>query len=186
MKPVLLFIVGPSGVGKTHLADSMAVRGIVHVNFDRRDGNGVDIAGLRESWDSLLNDREPRPLADALREMVGGVCTGAVITCPSGIMPSNNSNAPAWYLSRTDLAMMKDRGLQTVILYGRREDCLNSFLERERRLQSTLKEEDWVLNNSDWFNGFRETDFSDCVHHTFHHGERRSTSEVTQDIFNTL
>jgi len=178
-KEPILLILGPSGAGKTTLGDYLAEHHcMLHVNFDQ-PGDGVDIEHLRKEWNAFLDDRNPQFLADEIRRRIrAGGWKGASITCPSGIVPSSDPNAPPWFLPRKYPREMKGIGLHCVVVYGTREECLAAFLSRDRNLNETY----WNDNNSWWYTASSANDFGEYMLQAFNNGHRRELREMFEEI----
>lgn len=131
-KPVV-FLLGPSGVGKTTLGDALERdAGMLHILFDGHPaGNGVDVAGLRPQWEALLGARNPQPLAGEVRRRVeAGGRSGAVISCPSGIMPAQDGRAAAWHFPRSLVTTMASVSVRCAVLVGPAEACTEAAVHR--------------------------------------------------------
>ena len=179
----ILFILGPSGAGKTTLGDQLAQHGVLHINFDRPDCNGVDRERLRKEWNAFLDDRNPQPLADAIRQrMQSSGAKGASITCPSGIVPSTAAGANGCELSRAYLSQMRTVGFHTIILHGTRDDCLAAFQCREAGTGRGLGQDWWDANNAYWQYMFQPTDFAGEVLSAFSSGQHRPLAELVAQI----
>ena len=187
--PILL-ILGPSGAGKTTLADLLERNlNFLHINFDRQkeqdspQENGVDKEGLRKEWDVFLVDRNPQLLVEAIRARIQRLGRhGATITCPSGIAITGGP-CDGCRFSKNYLAAMKSDGINCVVLYGTREECLASFLSRIDGLTINEKNERyWTDNNGYWHTQFDPKDFDNNVLHMFYGGQRRPDREILDEI----
>src|SRR5205809_846247 len=136
MTPIL-FILGPSGAGKTTLAENLGKNcKFLHLDFDLSKVDGVNQAGLREEWNPFVSHRRFEPLIESIRKKIVKPLKGASVTCPSGVV-----------LPRDLLIKMKLFGVECVIMYGSRADCLAAFLRREKETGRGFNEEHWVVNN---------------------------------------
>lgn len=180
---LIVFLLGPSGAGKTTLGDALVQHSMLHANFDRPDCVGVDRECLRTEWNAFLDDRNPLPLAEAIRSRVQAAGRrGAVVTCPSGIVPSTVAGARGVELPREYLTRMAVVGLCTVILHGSRVDCIASFLRRESAAQSGRGPDWWDANNAYWHRTFQPAEFSGDVLPAFTNGRHRPVAELVAEI----
>jgi hypothetical protein len=181
MSQPVVFLLGPSGVGKTTLGAALQQElGMLHVLFDGHpEGNGVDVAKLRSEWDTLLNTRNPRPLADEVRRRIeAGGHAGVAISCPSAIMPAEDGQGRRWHFPRSLLSTMASTGVRCAVLVGPLEACREAAI---RRAGPVVTAESWDLNNPDW-PGFQPSRFPDCVLEAFRDGQRRPVSELVREF----
>lgn len=77
-----LFILGPSGVGKTKLGIQLALgHEFLHIEIDKfPDGDGIDLEHLRLKWDQYFKRLKARPIADELSRRAKA--RGKVVLCP--------------------------------------------------------------------------------------------------------
>jgi hypothetical protein len=179
----IIFILGPSGVGKTTLGNALADHlGMVHILFDGADGgDGVDVANLRSEWKSLLAAKDPRPLAEEVRRRIKtSGHSGVVISCPSGIMPAEDRKALPWYFSRSPLAKLEECGVRCVTLIGPLVACQEAAMNRANGRVVTTST--WLLNNANWHN-FQPGLFPDLVQDAFtDDGSRRDSRDLMREI----
>jgi hypothetical protein len=179
-KPVM-FLLGPSGVGKTTLGYALQQElGMLHLLLDGHpEGNGIDVEKLRSEWDTLLNTRNPRPLADEVRGRIeSSGHSGVVISCPSGIMPAEEGQGKPWHFPRALLAAMAAIGVRCAVLTGPLDACMAAAINREG---TGVTVESWCLNNPDW-PGFQPSRFPECVLEAFRDGKRRPVGELVQEF----
>lgn len=180
----MLFLLGPSGSGKTTLADAMIESlNILHICFDRDDGkNGVDEERLRNEWNTFLDDKCPLPLAKKVQCRINsGLHKGAIITCPSGIMPIEyHMEGSSCYLSRAFLIRMAGCGIRHVVLYGPKVACMHAAMNRnDGRVDN---EASWCESNHFWYDRFLPEQFSDSILETFCSGNRRDIFDLIQEF----
>ncbi len=178
----IVFFLGPSGVGKTTLGDAVQKHlGLLHILFDDHGGASVDSAKLRSEWDTLLDKRDPQPLADELRKrLASSGHTGVAISCPSGVMSAEDGEAVQWHFSRSLLTKMKNCGIRCVTLFGRLDRCRDAA--KARIDGRTVTEESWNKSNSNWY-GFQPEAFSDQILDPFcGAGERRAEDSLVEEF----
>src|ERR1022692_1547936 len=136
--PSHLFILGPSGVGKTHLAGHLgSTPAYLHVEIDRpAEGDGIDIEGLRTEWDQFWGGESAVPIAAALtgraRAQQRAAC---VVSFPSQVL-----------FSLSQITAAVEAGISVKYLYGSAAACIESFLAREKETGRNLGVEHWLIN----------------------------------------
>jgi hypothetical protein len=168
-----VFILGPSGVGKTTLARALRARlGFLWYEVDLAYANGVTFWGLRPEWDQYLDSAHVPPFASKVRMRIAAAgCAGAVLSLPSNVL-----------LSPYHILVARDAGIEPILLYGPPEECLLSFLTREACTGRGLPREHW-----EHFDVWSSLDCSDlqcgdyCLS-AFSEGERRPTSELMAEV----
>lgn len=135
------FILGPSGVGKTHVSHFVAEqKNWLHLEIDQFSIQGIDsydIEGtefhdLRLEWDIFRKLKLAKPLIKKIiRKYEEAGKAGAILSFPSTIVLS--------------LAHIKRlaREVEVIYLFGEQEFCINSFLQREDRLKRGLGLSTW-------------------------------------------
>jgi len=138
-KPIL-FLLGPSGAGKTQLA-RWAVEDLrfLHIEIDRwPEGDGIDIVGLREEWTIYLEEQQAGHLATAIRDKIERAQSdGAILSFPGTLV-----------LSTDHLEAAEKCGIRSIILYGTEAECLGAFVEREKQASRGLDVRHWISNNA--------------------------------------
>jgi hypothetical protein len=140
IKPVLFFY-GPSGVGKTYLAEWASInRDFIHLNFDRRDVSGVDFENLREEWDEYLVNGYPELLFNEINvRVLTAEKDGAIVSLPSGLVPK-----------LSDALEYQKKGIFTVILYGPKKLIIDAYLKREATTTEKYDLNHWICNNTSY------------------------------------
>ena len=120
----ILFLLGPSGVGKSTLGQWVAEDlDFLWIEIDRwPDGDGIDLADLRAEWHALWNASHADNIATTLRARALAKGTrGVVLTFPSLVV-----------FSAQQLAVLEQAGIRVLVLYGTEKDCLAALLKREQ------------------------------------------------------
>jgi len=138
-RPLLVFVLGVWGAGKSSLGRGLAGHGFLHIEIDRwLEGSGIDLAGLRREWDAFAQQARIVPLVDALSARAAGAERGAVaLTLPSGVIPAARHRA----------ALHRAR-IRTLIPYGTAAECLDGWLAREREHGRPADAERWIASNA--------------------------------------
>lgn len=131
------FILGPSGSGKSFLSKKIADRqNWLFYEIDQHPKDGIDEAQLRNEWDDYYRRNLPDPLFQTLlTRMKDAQKRGVILSFPSTLV-------------------LKGRGLQVLegkvhVIYfsGTEGQCLDVFLDRERRTGRNLDATHWAQNN---------------------------------------
>jgi hypothetical protein len=166
----ILLLGGPAGVGKSNFASCfLSSQGWKHLELDEYSGGSVDSL-LRPGWDDFFCRHEPVRLhKELLRRPTN---SENLVVTPTGLTLFDPDHISA----ARDL-------FHIAYLWGSPEDCLRSFLERERRTGRGLTGPTWLFNNERvyfWldlpFNKLRRVNaFADD-------GSRRPDSDILLDL----
>jgi len=173
-KVPIVFILGPSGAGKTTLAkDLESGLNFIHLDIDRADGqDGIDVENLRSEWNEYLRSNQAQRLANVIHQRTAGENKrGAILSFPSGLV-----------LTDEHIREGTEHGIVTVILYGPRQDCINSFLEREKTTSRHLGINHWERNNRESYALFGLPEFAPYRILTFENGNRIPSTSLIEDV----
>jgi hypothetical protein len=171
----VVFLLGPSGAGKTTLGDWLeADAHLLHLKIDRYpDADGIDLERLRVEWTALLAG-DPKPLVTAVRERARAAgMVGAVLSFPSLLM-----------LRPEFIAAISPYGITTAVLYGTEVECRDAFLEAEARhprVGGDLRRH-WDANNRGCHAAFGSAAYDSLRVPTFRDGQRRSRAELVDAL----
>jgi adenylate kinase family enzyme len=166
-KSPIIFFFGPSGVGKTTLAELLREdHNYIHLKIDRADGDGIDIEGLRSEWDKFLNEDDAESLAEALRQKIHEQNKAGIVL----------TFASTDWLRIHKIEEAKKHRILTVVLYGSKEDCLNSFMAREK-----IKNRGFDANQR-FYPKFTNTDYAKYRLDTFHNHVHRNKSSLIKEV----
>jgi adenylate kinase family enzyme len=168
--PPVLFVLGPSGAGKTTLGQFIAEDlDFLWIEIDAwLAPDPIDIEELRIEWDRFLNTGQAAELATALRMKASSKkASGIVLTFPSMVV-----------FYPTHFMGLERTGINVVVLYGSQQDCLAAFLRRERILNRNLTEDYWKRHNTESHRFFSEPSYAPYRLMAFQDGEPRSRAEL--------
>lgn len=119
IEPPIIFMVGPSGVGKSHVSNLLIARfGFVFMDIDIY--SPFDVYKISNEWNAFEKKLNPLPLVSALRGRVDSNASGLLLSFPSTRI-----------LSRKHIAAARSVGVRTVLLWGPYEVCKNAALGRQ-------------------------------------------------------
>lgn len=167
----VVFLLGLSAAGKTTLGGWVREdMGFLWLEMDRVDGFGAE--GLREEWNMFCKDCQAGRLASAVRtRALGSPASGAILTFDSTtIFPSSH------------LVALEDAGIQVLVLYGDRSDCLASFIGREKDSGRGLPESWWEAHNANAMQQFGAPDYDRYRMMAFNDGRHRERGELVAEV----
>ncbi len=169
--PKIVFLGGPSGVGKSHFASKHLVSlGWRHFEIDQATKDGIDEHNLRREWDAFFERSEPTLLRQEL--------TRRADRAP-GIVLSFSSNLV--FVQRHISAAAS--AFQIAYLFGHPAHCLTAFLERERWNGRGLDANHWDRNNALLFARLSRSIHHRFLVHAFHQdGSRRDPNAICDDL----
>jgi adenylate kinase family enzyme len=169
----ILFFFGPSGAGKTTLAEWLkSDLGFLHLKIDRAAGDGIDIEGIRKEWNTYLEQGNALELAQTIRRRIQREDkTGAVLTFAS-----------THWLKLGQIGEAERHGILTIILYGPKDDCLNSFLSREKRKKRDFGKNHWIKYNDRYYVKFTSPEYAKYIENTFVDHRHRSKNSLVEAI----
>jgi hypothetical protein len=172
----ILMVLGPSGAGKTTFAEYLQTHHrwlYFEIDEYADGGDGIDIYGLRPSWNLFYENRNPSDLAAELRRQAkqrgAQRCVMSFSSC---------------LVLRTDhIAAAEKESIGVAYLYGSAACCINSFLDRERNSGRDLKLDHWLQHNAGSYIEMSRPEFEKYRTHVFNiRGEHRPHAEVLRDI----
>ena len=151
----ILFVIGPSGAGKTALSHQVESElGFLHIDIDQR--HGPEVYGLHEVWDRFINDFDIVAVAAAIRAQMTGRHAGVVLSLPSGRV-----------LTRRHINTAVSAGIVTVLLWGNEELCRAARRAREQLAGRELNEQQYEEKNRPAYNCYATAEYDDVRICTF-------------------
>jgi len=159
----ILLVYGPSGVGKSCFGKWLHHHnGFLHLEGDGRGENVMPILGIENEWNQYLSGNY-EPLLNLLKAKAQEKgCSGSVLTLTSRIVPEQTIALKAAH-----------DGLNCLILYGSREECIKYFLAREQKLESGHDRNFWEQNNKDFYEKLGANEFEQIRCSTFENGDHK-------------
>src|SRR5438105_5022069 len=144
----IIFVLGPSGVGKSHLSKALALKlEYEFYEIDQYPADGIDVHDLRREWNELWLFARPDALVELLRRRAQAAGkTGIVLSFPSMLI-----------LKWPHLGALS-RKVRVVYLTGTAKECRDAFLAREQQSGRGLDVTHWVGNNNRSMFEFLESD----------------------------
>ena len=122
MKPIL-FIFGPSGVGKSHVSRRLEKNGFLYVHIDTdRPGRSFAANGLPKGWDDDFRHVDVAHLVGVLRNQLDDKHAGMVVSFPTVDV-----------LTPEMLGQASELGVTPIVLSGTKEHCMQAAEARIRR-----------------------------------------------------
>jgi hypothetical protein len=119
----ILFVLGPSGVGKSHLSKKLAQNGFLYVHIDTdRKTSSFAANGFPKEWDEDFQRVNVAELVAALRSRVDNRDAGAVVSFPT-----------VYVFTPEMLADACNLGVTPLLLWGTAEHCMSAAEERIRK-----------------------------------------------------
>jgi energy-coupling factor transporter ATP-binding protein EcfA2 len=136
-----VMLLGPSGAGKSSLAQALCGLGWLLIEADQYPEDGIKVQKLAHEWGAFFEGSNPIPLRDTMRQRAKAKgCSGAVLSLTSMVT-----------IEAQDLATAAEVGLHGIVLFGSQDDCLRSFLEREKQNNRGLGEAHWRQCNEPYY-----------------------------------
>jgi len=122
VKPIL-FILGPSGVGKSHVSKDLQRNGFLHVHIDTdRATRNFAANGFPREWDDDFQNVNVAYLVAVLRDRLNTEHAGAVVSFPTVDV-----------FTPEMLGEASELGVTPLLLWGTREHCMKAAEARIRR-----------------------------------------------------
>jgi len=175
--PPILFIFGPSGVGKSTFGNYLAqTHGWLHLEMDqfpnpRNVARVFDILQLQHEWD-LFCLQNPLPLVRALRQRVASANkTNCVLTFSSGLVVT------------PELIKVFAPSTQICYLYGSAAHCINAYLRRELETGRGWDGNTWIQHNHDSYTKMSLPSYEPYRVHVFtRDGHHRSHADILVEV----
>ena len=170
---MILFILGPSGVGKSTFARYLSKEHHwFHLEIDDPRGDGIDIYGLRRAWDAFYLSTSPSLLAQAVRDLMKKAnASKCVVSFPSPLV-----------LSPDHIDAAARESIRVTYLYATAAQCIDAFLQRERESMRNLSLDHWLGFNKESYIAMSRPEFRPHRINVFEAGGRRSNADILRDL----
>ncbi len=113
MHQPIIFIFGPSGVGKSHLSNLIKKQNFLYVHIDTDDTKKTFAAnGFPSEWDNNFSKVNFDVFVDKLRERLETEYNGVVVSFPT-----------VYRFTQENLDLLKQLGVIPVLLWGTETNC---------------------------------------------------------------
>ncbi|MBI2834186.1 MAG: hypothetical protein HYX76_07140 [Acidobacteria bacterium] len=169
------FLLGSSGVGKSHVARRLEALNFLHLDIDQRHGFGAN--GLRREWHHFSSRSDARPLADALKRRAEATAKrGVFISLPSTRIVN---------FGQVEIA--RESGISTVLLWGPQELCRSARRNRDEVEGRAFDGGRYDRSNAEAFRVYGSAEFDVFRIAVFDpHGARRSSEDIVATIIEAL
>jgi hypothetical protein len=167
--PRLMFLVGPSGVGKSTIAEPLCSDlALYHVDVDR---NPLKAYGIKDEWHEFWTGNNPGPIADALRAIAAAEGrAGALLS-----LPSNEKRV--LHPGHVDTAQRA--GIEVVVLWGPEGLCKKARKGRDLELGLPWNESKYDERNRRTFELYIGPEYDGLRVEAFEEDGRRRPREET-------
>jgi gluconate kinase len=168
----IIFVLGPSGVGKSELSSALAKKlDYEFYEIDQHPADGIDEHKLRREWDEFWLNGRPEPFVDALRERAHAAeKKGIVLGFPSMLI-----------LKGAHLRGLSGK-VRVVYLTGTEGQCLDAFLAREQKTGRGLNALHWAENNQSVFDFLKTEEAKLHIVRAFDQNGRRNRQQVLSEM----
>lgn len=169
----IVFIIGLSGSGKSTLGQWVQNDlNFLHIEHDTPGSDIIDILGIRNEWDNYLHNNNSLELGNSLKRRARQVNKQGVIMTFTSMVRFSVEN----------IKCAENAGIITRILYGSDEDCLNSYLEREKHMDRGYDEKRWIGYNTKSYELFSKPEYVPYREYAFEHHQRKPRAYLVKRI----
>lgn len=172
--PPVVLAVGPSGAGKTTIGKfARDYLGFLWQEADIWMANGISRLRLQRPWRAFLDHADAAPLADTLRlRSKGSGANGMLLSLPSLVL-----------LTSSHLEAAVAARMTPVVVWGRPNLCLTSFLDRERELLRGVGAPHWHHFNAECLEMYGRAEFDPHRLDTFNaDGTRKDVNVLVAEL----
>lgn len=122
MKPII-FVFGPSGVGKSYLSKMLQKKAFLYMHIDTDSRNKSFAAnGFPSEWDQDYHKVDPAHLVSILLDRLHDEHAGAIISFPTVHVFTHEKLVAAAHI-----------GVTPLVLWGKHEECVRAAQERIKK-----------------------------------------------------
>lgn len=148
MKPII-FVLGPSGVGKTYLSEMLAKNKFLYVHIDTDKKERTFAAnGFPSEWDDDFHKVDPVHLVGVLRNRLGDMHAGAVVSFPTTCVFTSEK-----------LVEAEQHGVTPTLLWGEQKDCIRAAEERIRKKGMPFDLPRYIRRNEPTFRAYGSPEY---------------------------
>jgi hypothetical protein len=174
--PRLLFLVGPSGVGKSMVAEALCSDlAFYHVDVDR---DPLKAHGIRDEWQEFWTGRNAGPIAEALRAIASREGRAGVLLS----LPSNKKRV----LHPRHVDVAHKAGIKVIVLWGPEELCKRARQGRDLERGLPWNESDYDARNRRTFELYSGPEYDRVRVDAFEEDGRRRPLEETVAAIRSL
>lgn len=127
VKPII-FLLGPSGIGKSYVAKLLVKKRFLSVHIDTDSRRTFTANGFPSEWDKDFRKVNPAILVDKLQDRLDNGHAGAAVSFPT-----------VHVFTPEKLVEAAQLGVTPVVLWGKQEDCM-------RAAEKRIKKKGWKFN----------------------------------------
>ncbi len=166
VKPII-FVLGPSGVGKSYLSEKLEKNKFLYVHIDTDRGERTFAAnGFPSEWDNDFHKVDPAHLVGVLRDRLDNKQAGAIVSFPT-----------VHVFTPEKLVEAAQLGVTPVVLWGKQEDCVRAAEKRIKKKGKTFNLSRYEQQNGPAFRAYGRPEYDAFKVEAFREGGSRYPDE---------